>query len=432
MKKIFIAALVLIMACTAIFAETQEKIIYDEGDYALNFAFQPTLSRYNAMGQSGLALQSRLDSFFSNPAVLAKSGFAMSIPSVSVSLYNLEKIVNDPETMDLANSALNGSASNSETIKLASTLLSNLGTGRNLLATIDAGAAMKLGIFGFGTNVQVKLHGLNNGTSIGSQSIIPEINVAQTVAFGFNLIDTNVLSLSAGASVHAVYKTYMQGIDAATASNFMGGADVDKTLLWNTPTMGGYAIPFDLGVNLGLFNDTFTISATANNINGIYYMKSYSALGDLINRISKNAATPPEDYEALDSEEFKIKTPWSLNFGVAFAPDVPVLNPVITADLVDMFELCKSFGSWIKDKDNSDFRASDLLLHLNLGAEFGLFDILTVRGGINRGYLSIGAGLWLPFMQIDASYGWQEFGNQIGDKPVDSLTIKFSLGYDKK
>ena len=97
-----------------------------------------------------------------------------------------------------------------------------------------------------------------------------------------------------------------------------------------------------------------------------------------------------------------------------------------------MFELCKSFGSWLKDKDNSDFRASDLLLHLNLGAEVGLFDILTVRGGVNRGYLSIGAGLWLPFMQVDASYGWQEFGNQIGDKPVDSLTIKFSLGYDKK
>ena len=72
------------------------------------------------------------------------------------------------------------------------------------------------------------------------------------------------------------------------------------------------------------------------------------------------------------------------------------------------------------------------VLHLNLGAEFGLFDILTVRGGINRGYLSLGAGIWLPFMQIDASYGWQEFGNQIGDKPVDSLTIKFSLGYDKK
>ena len=70
MKKFIISALIILMVCTAVFAETQEKIVYDEGDYALNFAFQPTLSRYNAMGQSGLALQTRLDSFFSNPAVL--------------------------------------------------------------------------------------------------------------------------------------------------------------------------------------------------------------------------------------------------------------------------------------------------------------------------------------------------------------------------
>ncbi|MBO4393436.1 MAG: hypothetical protein J5800_03745 [Spirochaetales bacterium] len=432
MKKFIISALIILMVCTAVFAETQEKVVYDEGDYALNFAFQPTLSRYNAMGQSGLALQTRLDSFFSNPAVLGKNGFAMSIPSVSVTLYNLEKIVSDPESVELYKKITGGSASDSETVKFATKLLSNLGTGRNLVATIDVGAAMKLGIFGFGTNAQVKLHGLNNGTSIGSQSIIPEINVAQTVAFGLRLIDTSALSLSAGASVHAVYKTYMQGIDAATAANFIGGSDVTTTLLWNTPTMAGYAIPFDLGVNIGFLDDVITLSATANNINGIYYMKSYSALGDVVNKISKKAATPPEGYEALDSESFKIKTPWSLNFGFAFAPDVPVLNPVLTADLVDMFELCKSFGSWIKDKENSDFRASDLLLHLNLGAEIGVFDIVTLRGGINRGYLSLGAGLWLPFMQVEASYGWQEFGNQIGDKPVDSLTIKFSLGYDKK
>ncbi len=425
MKKLLIAMMIFVVAVSSVFAATQEKIIYDEGDYALNFAFQPTLSRYNAMGQSGLALQSRIDSFFSNPAVIAKNGFAFTVPNVSLTVYNLEKVVSDPETMDLLDKIVKGSSSNSEKVKLATALLSNLGTGRNVLATMDMGFAVKLGIFGFGTNAQVKLHGLNYGTSVGSQSIIPEINVAQTIALGLKLLDTNALSLSAGIAVHGVYKTYLKGIDASTAASFMGGGDVGDTLLWNTPAMGGYAIPFDIGVNLGLLDDVLTVSATANNINGIYYMKSYSALGDIINSVSKGAVAEPEGHESLDSEDFKIRTPWSLNFGVAFTPDVPVLNPVVTADLVDMFELIKSFGS-------SDFRASDLLLHLNLGAEFGLFDILTVRGGINRGYLSLGAGLWLPFMQVDASYGWQEFGNQIGDKPVDSLTIRFSLGYDKK
>lgn len=426
MKKVLIALLALLVACTAVFAETEPAVRYDEDpNYALNFAFQPTLSRYDAMGQSGIALPTRLDSFFSNPASLSKKGFALSVPSVSVTVYNLEKVVNDPEAVDIINRIIKGQTKDNDMATLGTKLLENLGTGRNLVAKIDAGVAIKLGILGFGTNVQVKLHGLNSGTSIASQKVIPEVNAAQTVAFGLKLIDTKSLTLSAGLSVHGVYKAYYKGIAAETIAPLLSGGDVKSLFLWDTPVMGGFAIPFDIGVNLGLLDDVITVSATATNINGKYYMKSFSGFGDLVNSLSKNAMQVPDGHVTKDSESFEIKTPWSLNFGFAFAPNVSILHPVLTADLVDMFEYVKSIGS-------KDSRFSDLLLHLNLGAEIGLFDILTVRGGVNRGYLSVGAGLNLPFMQVDASYGWQEFGNQIGDKPVDSLTIKFSMGYDKK
>jgi hypothetical protein len=189
--------------------------------------------------------------------------------------------------------------------------------------------------------------------------------------------------------------------------------------------MGGYAIPFDVGVTLGLLDDQISVSATANNLNGIYHMKSYQGFGYLVNSFSAGAIQGQPEGEVRDSESFEVRTPWSLNFGFAFAPDVDVIHPVVTADLVDMFELCKTFGK-------ETFRASDLLLHLNLGAEIGIFDIVTVKAGVNRGFMSVGAGIWTPVMSIDASYGWQEFGEELGDKPVDSFTIKFSLGYDKK
>lgn len=430
MKKTAIVFLVLLMACTALFAgETEPVVRYDlDPNYALDFTFQPTLSRYNAMGQSGLALPTRIDSFFTNPAALSRRGFGISFPSVTVTVYNLEKLVNDPEAVDIFNKIINGKAESGDYANMATKVLKNLGTGRNVVAKIDTGLALKLGMVGFGTNVQVKFHGLNKGTSFAAQKVIPEVNAAQTIALGVKVIDTNALSLSVGASVHGVYKAYYKEIGAETMVSLIGGADkeaIKQLFLWDTPVMGGYAIPFDLGVTLGILDDVLTFSATANNLNGTYHMKSFSGMGDLVNSISKNAIKVPDTHETKESESFEISTPWTLNFGVAFAPYVPVLNPVITADLIDMLELCKSFGS-------SDFRWSDLLLHLNAGAEFGLFDVLTVRGGINRGYLSVGAGLNLYFMQVDASYGWQEMGNQLGDKPVDSLTIKFSLGYDKK
>ena len=430
MKKTAIVFLVLLMACTALFAgETEPVVRYDlDPNYALDFTFQPTLSRYNAMGQSGLALPTRIDSFFTNPAALSSRGFGISFPSVTVTVYNLEKLVNDPEAVDIFNKIINGKAESGDYANMATKVLKNLGTGRNLVAKIDTGLALKLGMVGFGTNVQVKFHGLNKGTSFASQKVIPEVNAAQTIALGVKVIDTQALSLSVGASVHGVYKAYYKEIGAETIVSLIGG-DKDAAMnlaLWDTPVMGGYAIPFDVGVTLGILNDVLTFSATANNLNGTYHMKSFSGMGDLVNSISANTMKPGEHpHTTRDSESFEIKTPWTLNFGVAFAPVVPVLNPVITADLVDMLELCRSIGS-------SDFRWSDLLLHLNAGAEFGLFDVLTVRGGINRGYLSVGAGLNLVFMQVDLAYGWQEMGNQLGDKPVDSLSIKFSLGYDKK
>lgn len=421
MRKAFIVFLMVVVACTAVFAEKEPPVVYED----INFAFQPTLARYDAMGQSGIANTTRLDSFFTNPANLGlKRGFALSIPSLSVALYNIQPMVSDPEAMEDFNALINGDTD--ALLPFATQYLENLGSGRNMIAKVDVGIGLKLGVVGAGTNVQVKLHALNGGTSVASQSIIPEVNLGQTIGLGLKIIDTNAFSFSAGASASIVYKAYFKGIGGNKILDLIGGdSDPVMVLLWDTPVMGGYAIPFNLGVTFGLFDDQLTLSASANNLNGKFHMKSYTGAGYLINSYFEGTLTVPEEAPpAKESDEFEIETPWSLNFGVAFAPKMNVIQPVITADLIDMFELIKSFN-----KDS--FRASDLLLHLNLGAELGLFQIVKARVGINRGFLSLGAGIWLPFAELDASYGWQEFGEELGDHPVDSFTVKFSLGYDK-
>ena len=408
-------------ACTFVFAADEPPVVYDD----INFAFQPTLARYDAMGQSGIALPTRLDSFFTNPANLGvKRGFAVSVPSFSFTMYNIQPMVSDPDAMENFNALIAGDTD--AAVPFATKYLENLGSGRNMISKIDIGVALKLGVIGAGTNVQIKLHTLNEGTSVASQNVIPEVNVAQTVGLGLKIIDTDVFSFSAGASISAVYKAYFKGIGGSKILDLIGGdSDPDKVLLWDTPVMGGYAIPFNLGITFGLFEDQLTLSATANNLNGKFYMKSYTGAGYLVNSYFEGTIEVPDDAPvARDSVDFEVETPWTLNFGAAFAPKMNAIQPVITADLIDMFELIKSFNQ-------ESFRASDLLLHLNLGAELGLFQIVKARVGVNRGFLSVGAGVWLPFAELDASYGWQEFGEELGDHPVDSFTVKFSIGYDK-
>ena len=422
MKKIIATFLLVLAVCSFAFADKEPAVRYDD---KIDFTFHPTLARYEGMGQSGIADTSRMDSFFANPSMLAvKNKFAISIVDLSATVYNLQATISDPEAMQDFNDMIKGDSD--AAIAFATTYLENLGYGRNMIAKFDFGMGIKIGVFGLGTNVQVKLHALNDGTSVASQSIIPEVNVAETLALGLKFVDSYAFSFSAGVSVHGVYKVYFKGIGGSKILDMLSGSsDPEKVVLWDTPVMAGIALPVDAGVTLGFFNDQFTIAATAANLNGTYHMKSYSGAGYLANSLKPGTIPVPSDVPpAKDSVSFDVVTPWTLNIGVAVAPQISVIQPVISADLIDTLGLFKSIG-------DGSFSTSDLLLHLNVGAELGLFNFLKARAGINRGYLSIGTGIWLPFAQIDVSYGWQEFGVEIGDKNVDALTVRVRLGYDK-
>jgi hypothetical protein len=428
MKKIIIALLTIVLCCSFVFAEdaTAEPVL-DYTDKVESFAFQPTLSRYNAMGQSGLAVAGRLDNYYTNPAALAEGRFGLSVPSVAFTFYNVQKVVSDSSQRELISLILSGNATEDDSLLLAEKLVKNLGNGYNVLAKFDFSFGVTAGLFGYGTNVQVKFHTLSDGTSnLTNTTIIPEVNVAETVAFGMNIIKTSALKLQVGVSSHFVYKAYLQGQNAKTVSKLLTkeeSSDVASLLLWDAPLMAGYAFPFDAGLTLAIADDAVRFSVTANNLNGIYYMKSYSSVGDFVNTLEKKEVIEvPNDHTTRESTEFELTTPWTLNAGFAFAPNV-LFNPTLSVDVVDIIGLCEDFGK-------ETFQTSDLLLHLNAGVEVTLA-ILNLRAGINRGYASVGVGLGVIGVRIDASYGWQEFGAEIGDKPVDSFTIRVNLGYDK-
>ena len=425
MKKIIITLLSILLCCSFLFAEDAAKEpVIDYTSSIEDFSFQPTMSRYNAMGQSGLAAAGRTDSFYTNPAILADKRFGLSVPSISMTMYNVQKVVSNKEQRDLASAIISGEAQDSDNLTFAEQLVKNLGNGYNVLAKLDASVGLAIWQLGFGTNAQVKLHTLANGSSnLTNTTIIPEVNLAQTVGFGMNIIKTDSLKLQAGVSAHFVYKAYLKGQNAKTVAALISeddSVDYGTSLLWSTPLMAGYATPIDLGVTLSIANDAVRFSATANNLNGLYHMKSYTSVGDYANTVKEEEVVEvPEGHVKNESTDFEISTPWTLNVGFAFAPNV-IFSPVVTVDVVDVISLF----------DNEEFRASDILLHLNAGAEVTLA-IFNLRAGINRGYATVGVGFGFIGMRVDATYGWQEFGTEIGDKPVDSLTIKFNLGYDK-
>lgn len=422
-KTITISAMILVMCM--MFAASEPVVRYN----SIDFTFRPASARYEGMGESGTASSGRLDSMFHNPASLSGKGFAISIPSVSFTVFNVSANVSDENIVADYQAIQDKTADTDTYIDLLQRYVSHLGTGHNLVSQFDIATALKVWHIGVGSNIQMKIHSLSNGSaSLANVMLVPEINAAETIALGLKVIDTNALSLSVGGAAHLVVKQYYRGISANTISSLIGQDDVDiqKMLVWDTPVMGGYAIPFDVGATLGI-GDSFGISVTATNLNGTYHMKSYTSEGDFLiaeGRTEDIGIPMPEDHVTNESVSFEIDTPWELNFGFSFAPAWKFLRPVISADLVDM-------AGMVRDISEKNFRAQDLLLHLNAGAEVSLCEFLRIRGGVNRGYLSVGAGINLLIMQVDASYGWREMGANIGDKPVDALTVRFNIGYDR-
>ena len=424
MKKIlailFLAALVLTPVLAAV-PEIQYSGTTDT-------AFRPTSARISALGESGIASAGRMDALFQNPAALAQKRFGVALPSFGLTVYNLQALLSDETDSQIIADAMQDPSSldDDQIVRLAQDMVENVGAGRNEFLTTDVTVGFALGNLGLGVQVQEKLHTIANGSSnLANVYFVPEVNVGAVAALGLRIINSPVLNLDVGASATFVYKAYTQKIGASTMLSMLSG-DMDAVkneILWNTPTMAGWGVPVNLGVTLGLAENTIRISAVAENINSVYHMKSYNAAGAAINDIAQQTVLEePEGYVAEESTEFTINNPWSLTLGVAFVPYVPLLHPVVSADLVDMLDIVTG---------REEFEWQNLLLHLNASVELNLLSMVALRAGVNRGYMSVGVGVDLPLLGIDASYGWKEFGSVIGDKPVDSFTIRFYVGYDK-
>ncbi|NBK24099.1 MAG: hypothetical protein EOM68_18960, partial [Spirochaetia bacterium] len=105
--------------------------------------------------------------------------------------------------------------------------------------------------------------------------------------------------------------------------------------------------------------------------------------------------------------------------GLTWAPNIgSLIKPIIAIDVLDVMSL-----SGLED----DALVRGFYSQTRLGASVRLLSFLDVRYGINKGYQSVGVGLDLLIFHLDAAYYQLEYGNDLGDKPIDALSVRFSL-----
>jgi hypothetical protein len=406
MKKT-ITILMVVLAAASLFA--LDNFTYK----STSFSFRPSEVRSEGMGRATLAVPGKMEAFYSNPAALTDRKFGLEFPSVTLTMYNVSEILSD-KNIDWKHIT-----EKENLIQLGTDIINSLGKGRNEVLTADIALGLKFMQVGFATNVHIGVHAFRPTTQTADQMVIPEVDIAQSVALGLAILETTHLKLDVGISGHFVFKTYMLAQNANNIINKASGDSGFKEYITNTPFMGGYAIPFDFGATLTAF-DSLKISATVNNINGNYKMNAYGSALGMVEKLTGKQIDVGEDYnkEYLD-ESIKIETPTTVNLAFALNPDVKILDPCLEIDFVDIAGLVK------------DFNSKNLLKHMNIGGELHVTPVLALRAGANAGNLSFGAQLNLFAFQVDAAYGWMELGEEWGDKRTDYATIRINIGSDK-
>lgn len=260
------------------------------------------------------------------------------------------------------------------------------------------------------------------GADMMSTNLIAQVTTAATAGLGFRIgIVPEKISIDLGLTAQAVYKAYYEAQSASSITDMMAedDPDIEGTFIGSTPLIAGYALPISAGINVN-FPVGLTLSVAAKNFNGNYKMTTYQSINDwsvevLGNEIGEDTSTDSE----FTSEEFEIVSDWRLDAGLTWVPDIgSLVRPVLAVDVVDITSMGGLQGDDLKRAFFEQTR---------LGASVRLLSILDVRGGISQGYKSIGAGLDLLIFHIDAAYSIQEYGASIGDKPIDALSLRFSL-----
>ena len=403
-KRAAAIALVLITAFGFVYAADGLNPAVTPGYEMATKAFSATSAKYEAMGRAGVALHSDKDAIHVNPANIATGTWSWHIPAVSTTIYNVRDLLKSQIVQDTVEDNLK-----EDMTGYATDLMGIYGkAGYGEIAKVDARIGFKAPHFELSSDTQVNLFTYVPLENKMEMSVIPQVDDVTSLGLGIRLYSGNI-SLDLGVTGRFALRAYYSKVDLNTFLN--GGEDLMTTFMESKPVAIGYAVPFDVGATLNLpFG--FSAGAVYRNMNGKYNM-SYA-----------------ESLEALQAKEvvddaFELKVPATLDVGLAWAPEMGawgwIAEPQVAVDVKDVINIAKS-----------GFDKATLLKSLHAGVEMQVLKLAEVRAGLDGGYITLGAGLdLLHLIHVEAAYGRQIFAVGTGEKPVDALTIRMNVIWER-
>ena len=228
-------------------------------------------------------------------------------------------------------------------------------------------------------------------------------------SLGFDALGWN---WKVGADIRPMVRYLMSDINISTITDLMGDGEEGEESAVEIPYYQGFGMGFDFGVQANW--RLLTLGMSIRDIGNTKFAYTEGIFN-------------PDTGEFLD-QGIEVETvyaaPMTLRLGAAVHPKIPFLSfladPQVHAELAIP----------LVNADNySDYAIGSFWTRLNLGADVTLLRMLSLRAGLNGGYLTAGAGLDLLFMEVNVAVFSQENGLYAGAERVMGGSVDFSLRF---
>ncbi len=360
-------------------------------------------ARTAALGGRHVALADDLASLFSNPAGFHTAGPEFSFAELTVGvagpIFNISSIiVQGVSGVDVAE--LVGSAAVQEILQ-------------GLYASLSTVGPIAFGYVGSGLGFAF----LNTTDAVFSTiGVIPTVYADVEESFLFSggyafrvpLSEASKTNLDFGALISAFVRGKVS-LEKSVLELFSLFQNPSLDILMSQSFQLEIGIGLDLGVLLTLF-DVLSFGLVGRNLYAPTLIHDYASLQTFL------------DSGAADTVNDGI-VPMELAFGAAFTPSLGFLSRYITG-----FKLALDYDD-ILDFLTHPSTARNPILHMGMGLEISLLQILDLRAGFYGGLFAAGLGIDLSYFTLSAAMFGSELSTEPGLRSVYNLRLGLEFRY---
>ena len=385
MKKTLIVLMLAVLLVGALSAQSPTEVT----------GLLPKNPRSMGMGGTFRVFSTGYDTFFGNPAGFASKKGSLTLSDIATWAYVKPTQENIDKLMALADQSL----ATSDMITFANDLITQNGVG--------AGASFGLGWAGkgFGLGVTLVTDQVVSGNSLLGAKLSSQTQVNGVVGLGIPL-NLGFLRVQIGADARAFYllKSPASGWTVGNiATAFLTDPNADPmTSIQALPIYGGYGFAFDGGLTLSV--GPLSLGAVVRDFGLGFTMDETQTIGDLID----NMMVPTEG-----TADYMLKPTVTVGAGLGFKLG-GLLAPSLYAELDN-------------PKAVLDGGLNKVWNNLHVGAELKLLNFISARAGLNKGYISLGAGIDLIIFELDAALFTEELGMSPGDFGRTGIAVQAAI-----